>query len=126
MTVLILAEHDNLSLKPVTLSSVTAAKLVDDEIHILVAGSNCKSVADQAAAVPDVTEIVIADHPAYKDFLAENVAPLVAKIGSNYSHVFATSKDPSGQMQSASETLFSPMVVRGSSQGKQFVLPILA
>ncbi|OUU38895.1 MAG: electron transfer flavoprotein subunit alpha [Cellvibrionales bacterium TMED49] len=91
MTVLILAEHDNLSLKPVTLSSVTAAKLVDDEIHILVAGSNCKSVADQAAAVPDVTEIVIADHPAYKDFLAENVAPLVAKIGSNYSHVFATS-----------------------------------
>ena len=62
MAVLILAEHDNLSLKPVTLNSVTAAKLVDDEIHILVAGSECKSVADQAASVADVSKIIVADY----------------------------------------------------------------
>ena len=90
MAILILAEHDNSSLLPATLNSVTAAKLIDDEIHMLVAGSNCKSVAEQAASVAHVTEIFVADYFAYKDFLAENLAPLVAKIGSNYSHVFAT------------------------------------
>ncbi len=90
MAVLILAEHDNLTLKPVTLNSVTAAKLVDDEIHILVAGSKCESVADQAASVADVSEIIVADYPVYKHFLAENLAPLIAEVGSGYSHVFAT------------------------------------
>ncbi len=90
MAILILAEHDNSSLLPATLNSVTAAKLIDDEIHMLVAGSNCKSVAEQAASVAHVTEILVADYFAYKDSLAENLAPLVAKIGIKYSHVFAT------------------------------------
>ena len=90
MAILILAEHDNSALLPTTLNSVTAAKLLGDEIHMLVAGSNCKSVAEQAASVAHVTEIIVADYFAYKDFLAENLAPLVAKIGRSYSHVFAT------------------------------------
>ena len=90
MAILILAEHDNSALLPTTLNSVTAAKLLSEEIHMLVAGSNCKSVAEQAASVAHVKEIFLADYFAYKDFLAENLAPLVAKIGRSYSHVFAT------------------------------------
>jgi electron transfer flavoprotein alpha subunit len=91
MSVLIIAEHDNESLNPATLNSVTAANVIGGDIHILVAGHNCVSVAEQAAKVAGVSKVLNADSSAYEHALAENVGLLISDIGSNYSHILATS-----------------------------------
>lgn len=90
MSILIIAEHDNSDLKAATLNSVTAAEEIGGDIHILVAGSNCQAVADQAARVAGVDKVLHADNPAYSNALAENIAPLVAELGTAYSHILAT------------------------------------
>ena len=91
MSILIIAEHDNESLNPATLNSVTAANVIGGDIHILVAGHNCASVAEQAAKVAGVSKVLNADSSAYEHALAENVGLLISDIGSNYSHILATS-----------------------------------
>jgi electron transfer flavoprotein alpha subunit len=90
MSTLIIAEHDNSSLKPATLNSVSAAQEIGGDIDILVAGSGCQSVADQAAQVAGISKVLIADNAAYSNALAENVAPLIAELGAAYSHILAT------------------------------------
>jgi electron transfer flavoprotein alpha subunit len=89
MTILVVAEHDNQALKGSTLNTVAAAAAIGGELHVLVAGSGCQSVADAAAKVAGVAKVLLADAPQYKDELAENVAPLVAGLAKNYSHVLA-------------------------------------
>jgi electron transfer flavoprotein alpha subunit len=89
MTILVVAEHDNQALKGSTLNTVTAAASIGGDIHVLVAGSGCQSVADGAAKVAGVGKVLLADAPQYKDELAENVAPLVAGLAKSYSHVLA-------------------------------------
>jgi len=91
MSVLIVAEHDNESLNSATLNSVTAANVIGGDIHILVAGHNCASVAEQAAKVAGVSKVLNADSSAYEHALAENVGLLISDIGSSYSHILATS-----------------------------------
>ena len=90
MAILIIAEHDNSSLKAATLNSVTAAQQIGGDIHMLVAGSNCQAVAEQAAKIAGIEKVLLADNPAYSHSLAENVAPLVAELGADYSHILAT------------------------------------
>ncbi|MGB0449611.1 MAG: electron transfer flavoprotein subunit alpha/FixB family protein [Porticoccaceae bacterium] len=90
MSILIIAEHDNSSLKPATLNSVTAAGEIGGDIDILVAGSDCQAAADQAAQVAGINKVLVADDPAYNNALAENVAPLIAEVGAAYSHILAT------------------------------------
>jgi len=90
MAVLIVAEHDNAGLKPATLSAVTAAGQLGGEADILVAGHDCAGAAAAAAKVPGVAKVLVADAPEYAHALAENLAPLVAKLAANYSHVLAT------------------------------------
>jgi electron transfer flavoprotein alpha subunit len=89
MTVLVVAEHDNSSLKAGTLCAVTAALALEDSVDVLVAGGNCQVVAEQAAAVAGVGKVIVADNAAYEHQLAESVAPLVAEIGKGYTHVLA-------------------------------------
>jgi len=91
MTVLVLADHDNQSLKPATLSAVTAARQCGDEVHILVAGSRCDAVAAAAANVRGVTRVLMADGPQFADGLPENVAQQVHALGltGTYSHIVA-------------------------------------
>ncbi len=89
MTVLIVAEHDNLELKAATLNAVTAAKQLSDSVVILVSGSDCKEVATQASKIPDVSTVLVADSPEYKNALAENVAPLLVGLASEFSHIIA-------------------------------------
>lgn len=84
MTALVLAEHDNAELKDATLATVTAAAALGGDVHILVAGSGAQSVADAAAKVAGVAKVLLADDTAYKDALAENVAPLVAGLMAGY------------------------------------------
>ena len=89
MSVLIVAEHDNASLKPASLNVVAAAAAIDSEIHVLVAGSGCSAVADQAANVSGVGKVLLADSPEYEHGAAENLTPLVAELAPAYSHVLA-------------------------------------
>jgi electron transfer flavoprotein alpha subunit len=89
MAILIIAEHDNQSLKGATLNAVTAATQLSGDIHVLVAGGGCQAVAEEAAAVAGVTQVLLADNPVYEHQLAENVSLLVAELGANYSHIIA-------------------------------------
>src|SRR6266851_3632142 len=96
MAVLVVAEHDNQALKPATLHAVTAAAEIAEkaasEVHILVAGKDCRGVAEAAAQIAGVAKILLADDAAYDHGIAENWAPLlVALAGSSggYSHVLA-------------------------------------
>ncbi|MEK9755366.1 MAG: FAD-binding protein [Rhodospirillaceae bacterium] len=90
MSVLVLAEHDNSELKPATLNAVAAAAKLGD-VAILVAGSGCGAVAEQAAKVAGVAKVVVADAPLYANALAENVAALVVSLAGGYTHLLAPS-----------------------------------
>ncbi len=87
MSILVVAEHDNSELKPVTLNVMAAATAIGGDIDILVAGGNCSQVADQAAQVAGVTRVILADNSAYEHQLAENIAALVLEVSSGYSHI---------------------------------------
>ena len=87
MTVLVIAEHDNNEFKPANYNTLAAAAQLGTEIEVLVAGAGCRAVADAAAAVPGVGRVLLADCPACEHALAENVAPLVAGLAKDYSHV---------------------------------------
>ena len=88
MAVLVLAEHDDTALKPATLNTVAAAAKLG-EVHVLVGGSDCAGVADEAAKIADVTKVLIADGAIYAHPLAEELAPLLAGLAKNYSHLLA-------------------------------------
>ena len=89
MSILVIAEHDNASLKGATLNVVTAAKAIGVDVEILVAGSNCGGAAEAAAKVEGVAKVLVADNAAYEHQLAENTALLIAEVGKNYTHVLA-------------------------------------
>lgn len=89
MAILVYAEHDNAELKKATLSTVTAATQMGDDVHVLVAGSGCKPVAEQAAKVAGVSKVICVDSPAYEYQLAENVSLLVKDLAGDYSHIVA-------------------------------------
>ncbi|WP_430462522.1 electron transfer flavoprotein subunit alpha/FixB family protein [Thalassolituus sp. LLYu03] len=89
MTVLVIAEHDNATLKAATLNTITAATKIGGAVEILVAGSNCGAVAEAAAKVAGVSKVLVADNAAYQYQLAENMGELVAELGKNYSHILA-------------------------------------
>ena len=89
MSVLIIAEHDNATLKPATLHTVTAAQKIGGDIHILVAGQGVDGAAAAAAKVGGVSKVLKADDAAYAHQLAENVAKLIVALAPNYSHVLA-------------------------------------
>ena len=89
MAILVIAEHNNAALAAATLNTVAAAAKIGGDIHVLVAGQNVAGVADAAAKVAGVSKVLVADDAAYANQLPENVAPLIAELGKNYSHVLA-------------------------------------
>ncbi|KEF32385.1 Electron transfer flavoprotein, alpha subunit [Marinobacter nitratireducens] len=89
MSILVIAEHDNSSLKQATLSVVAAAKAIGGDIDVLVAGENVGAVAEAAAKAEGVNKVLVADNAAYGHFLAENLSELVAEVGKGYSHILA-------------------------------------
>jgi electron transfer flavoprotein alpha subunit len=91
MSILILAEHSNAQLHAATRHAVTAALELGGDVHVLVAGHNASGAAAQAASVAGVSKVLHADASHYAWPLAENIAPLIASIGTNYSHILATS-----------------------------------
>jgi electron transfer flavoprotein alpha subunit len=87
MTALVIAEHDNNSIKSATLNVVTAAKQCGGDVHVLVAGSNAGAAAAAAAQIAGVAKVLHADGAQFADGLAENVAAQVLAIASSYSHI---------------------------------------
>ena len=80
MTNLVLVEHDNAALKSATLHVIPAAQKIGGEIHLLVAGQNCRAVADEAAKIPGLAKVLLADDAAYANRLAENLVMALAVI----------------------------------------------
>ena len=89
MTALVVAEHNNQELKPVTLNTVTAALELDQDVHILIAGNACSAVAEEAAKVSGVAKVLLVESGAYENFLAENIATLVSNISGDYDFILA-------------------------------------
>ena len=87
MTALVIAEHDNASIKGATLNTVTAAAACGGEVHVLVAGHNAGAAAAAAAQIAGVAKVIHADAEGFAHGLAENVAAQVLAIASGYSHI---------------------------------------
>ena len=87
MTTLVIAEHDNASIKSATLNTVTAAVACGGDVHVLVAGHNAGEAAKAAAQIAGVAKVLHADAAGLEHGLAENVAAQVLAIASNYSHI---------------------------------------
>ena len=89
MTALVIAEHDNASLKGSTLNTITAALACGGEVHVLVAGHNCGAAAEAAAKVAGVAKVLVADAAQFADGLAENVAAQALALAAGYTHILA-------------------------------------
>jgi electron transfer flavoprotein alpha subunit len=89
MTTLLLAEHDNKSLKDATNKALTAAKALGGDVHILVAGKDCKAVADAAAKLDGVKKVLLADAAPYEHSVAEPLAALIVSLAGSYDAIVA-------------------------------------
>jgi electron transfer flavoprotein alpha subunit len=130
MTALVVAEHDNRSLKPATLNALAAAKeIAGNDAEILVAGKDCRAVAEAAAQIPGVKRVLVADDPAYEHGLAENVAPLLVGLASNYSHLLAPATTAGKNLMPRVAALLDVMQISDISavvSPDTFVRPIFA
>ncbi len=137
MSVLVVAEHDNRALKPATLNAVTAASEIvaklsgaaGGDVHILVAGKECRPVAEAATQVAGVAKVLLADDAAYEHGIAENLAPLVVKLAANYSHVLAPATTSGKNLMPRAAALLDVMQISDISavEGPDtFVRPIYA
>ena len=87
MSILVVADHDNDTIKASTLVTVAAAAAIGGDIEVLVAGENCGAAGEAASKIAGVSKVLVADNAVYAHALAENVAALVVELGSNYSHI---------------------------------------
>ena len=90
MSILVIADHDNSSLKQSTLNVVAAAKAIGGDIDILVAGENCGAAGEASAKVEGVNKVLVADNAVYGHNLGENLGELVAEVGKGYGHILAS------------------------------------
>ncbi|MDC1502903.1 FAD-binding protein [Gammaproteobacteria bacterium] len=89
MTTLVVAEHDNASIKSATRNTITAAAELGAEITLLVVGTDCQAAANEAASIAGVAKVLVADSAVYAHQLPEAVAPLIAQVASNFTHILA-------------------------------------
>ncbi len=89
MSILILCDHENGQLSPVTLNTVSAASQIDGEMHLLVAGDQTGNVAKAAASIAGIAKVLVADEKHLENGLAENLAPLMQSLSGGYSHIIA-------------------------------------
>jgi electron transfer flavoprotein alpha subunit len=89
MTNLVIAEHDNASIKAATLNTIAAAQKIGGDIHVLVAGHNAQAAADAAAKIAGVSKVLLADAPQLEAGLAESVEATVMNIAKDYTHILA-------------------------------------
>jgi electron transfer flavoprotein alpha subunit len=89
MSILVVAEHDNVSIKGATLNTVAAAQAIGGDITVLVAGQGCAAAGEAAARIAGISKVLVADNAAYAHQLAENVSLLVAELGKGFQYVLA-------------------------------------
>src|SRR5260221_10248815 len=94
MAPLLVAEHDNKSHKDATNKTLTAAKAIGADVHVLVAGKDCKAAADAAAKLDGVKKVLLADAAAYEHQLAEPLAALIVALAGNYDVIIAPATTP--------------------------------
>lgn len=87
MAILLIVEHDNRDYRESLLNVLAAAQQIGGEVDLLVAGHECQALADSLAAIPGVSRVLLAQSPIHEHALAENLAPLVARLAPDYSHV---------------------------------------
>jgi len=129
MSILVIGEHDNSSLRPSTLNVVTAAKALGDSIDVLIAGSECQGAAQEAATITGIQRVLVADEPALADGLAENLAPLIQSLAQNYTHVLAPATTYGKNLLPRAAALLDVQQVSdisGIESGDTFVRPIYA
>ena len=89
MSILVFCDHDNGQFGAATLNAVSAAQQIGGDIHLLVAGDTSGTIASEAAAIAGVAKVLVADGAEYAHGLAENLAPLICDLASQYSHILA-------------------------------------
>ena len=89
MAVLVVAEHDNKSIRKATLNAIAAAQKIGADVHLLVAGHQASDAAKAATQIADVKKVLLADAPQLAEELAENVAALIVSLAKGYSHILA-------------------------------------
>ena len=87
MTVLLIAEHNNKEVKPFTLNAISAASQINEDVNVLVIGSNSDEVAKSIAQVPNVKKVIHVNNSIYENYLAENYTSVITKLSENYSHI---------------------------------------
>jgi len=94
MSILILCDHENGQLSPVTLNAVSAASQLGSEMHVLVAGDQTGNVAKAAASIIGIAKVLVADDKSLENGLAENLAPLMQSLSGGYSHMMPRQQQP--------------------------------
>ncbi len=87
MSVLLIAEHNNKEVKPFTLNAISAASQINEDVHVLVIGSNSEAVAKSISLVPNVKKIIHVNNSIYENYLAENYTSVILKLSESYSHI---------------------------------------
>ncbi len=90
MSVLLIAEHNNKEVKPFTLNAISAASQINDDVHVLVIGSNSDSVAKAISEVPNVKKVIHINHSIYENYLAENYTSVITKLAESYTHIICS------------------------------------
>ena len=129
MSCLVLADHDNASLKGSTLNAVTAAAKIGGDVHVLVAGENCGPAAAAAAKIAGVAKVIQVEAPHYAHGLAEALSPLIANLAKGYSAVLAAETTSGKNVMPRVAALLDVMQISGIVEVKSadtFVRPIYA
>ena len=89
MSVLVLAEHDNIEIKSSSLNTIGAASQIHQDIDVLLIGSSCEDLANKIVNIQNVKKVIVVDGPQYQNPIAENIAPIIISLSDNYSHILA-------------------------------------
>jgi electron transfer flavoprotein alpha subunit len=129
MTTLVIAEHDNASIKAATLNAVTAATAIGGDIHLLIAGSACAAAGEAAARISAVDKVLVADAAHYADQSPENLAALVVANAAAYSHIVAAASTSGKNFMPRVAALLDVAQISeivAVESGETFVRPIYA
>ena len=90
MSVLLIAEHNNKEVRPFTLNAVSAASQIDTDVHVVVIGQSCDAASKALSELPLVKKVIQVEAAHYENFIAENFAPVIVKLASNYTHIICS------------------------------------
>lgn len=129
MSLLVIAEHNNAELNPATLNTITAARELGEELHLIVVGWRCERIAASAAQIAGVDKVLLADAEVYADQLAEDIAPLVVLVAESYTHLFAPATTTGKNLMPRVAALMDVSQISdivGIESGDTFLRPIYA